>query len=165
MESEGFMSFGGRVRRVVGRALAEHPLIVALVIIIVFVSGLSALGYVFRSTRPVIQGALFGHVVEVEGDCMPGPGAGGCYSHFVATTVVVREPTAPWATEPSPVMAMGRSGFDGYYSIDLPPGNYSVFAEDAGTETCSLAIDTTLCPVTIVDLPVQLDLVIDHAVR
>jgi len=122
--------------------------------------------------RPWIRQGVYGHVILLEGGCMPPTTPYACRESAVSRLITIRAPT-PWtATYRSPqeqgttIIASSSSGVDGYYEIALPPGRYSVFVEDRGQEYCNrLTGDGIACPLEVPAGRLNVDLQIDHATR
>ena len=120
---------------------------------------------------PSISQGVYGQVERVSGNCMPGIAGedvrdNPCENGFIATSIFVREPLAMtyyWENT-SPLVAQGASNENGFYEVELPPGDYSIFVDDNGAEYCNGSSDGIACPITIREGELlEMNLTIDHA--
>ncbi|MGH2722115.1 MAG: hypothetical protein ACRDJO_11010 [Actinomycetota bacterium] len=128
------------------------------------------------------NGTVFGAVKVREGNCLPGPvpeprqeRPNPCRTQAVATRVAAFPPISRTGatgdlarpTVGTPVAAT-RSAPDGAYEIALPPGRYSVLADDDGRPYCnSFTSEGTASLACVVDVQAgrrtQFDVTINHA--
>lgn len=78
------------------------------------------------------KGLLFGNIILKSGNCMPCVSSGpmdcmdtSCHTDPVATKITITKPTDIYSTDLEIVSTYSRT--DGYYSISLPEGEYTLF--------------------------------------
>lgn len=125
--------------------------------------------------RPTITQGIYGTVLLITGDCMPKPvgSPSSCTREYVSRTIYIREPAlldrmegtyVPYLRNKTALVAQVRSDAAGFYEVELPPGAYSVFAEDEGREYCNTHDgEGRLCPLTLDMEVLRYDVQIDHA--
>lgn len=127
------------------------------------------------------KGTIYGTVRLREGNCMPGvyPGSGApssCRTIITASKVYIYPLLAPsqvtevngsWTPlNPQLLIKQVVTNQQGYYEVQMPPGTYSVFAEDNGQKYCNFMhiVDPKgACPVVVADKGISYDITIDHA--
>ena len=152
------------------RALLQAHRRGLVIVLAAVVAAVVLVSAVWAAGRPWIRHGVHGQVRLLEGDCMPVTTPLSCRESPVSRTVFVRDPVASGAMdgtylrEPTPLIATTTSFLDGQYEVALPPGRYSVFAEDDGREYCN-AFDGEgfACLVEVGAGPVAFDITIDHA--
>ncbi len=111
------------------------------------------------------QSYLYGRVTLTTGNCMPSPQPDpSCITRPVSRTIFIRKLTAS-TQQPSRLVAVTRSNRNGFYSVRLPRGTYSVFVRDRDTQYCKLTDQGNLCPVTVKRGATRYDISIDHSAR
>jgi hypothetical protein len=101
---------------------------------------------------------LFGQVKLIEGNCMPmiEGSKSSCSETGFASTVIIRDTLGELISET-------ETDENGYYAVELAPGDYSVWLNDSGEEYCNwYSGDGLACKVEIVDI-LNYDPKIDHA--
>ena len=128
------------------------------------------------------DGVVFGGVTVREGNCLPGPvpepreeRPNSCRRRPVATRVAAYPPVSRTGAPGDPgrpsvgtPVAATRSAPDGTYEIALPPGRYSVLADDDGRPYCnSFTSEGPSSLACVVDVQAggrtQFDVTINHA--
>lgn len=113
---------------------------------------------------PSIAQGVYGKVQWLSGNHMPGPEPAGGSASFVAREVRVYELTRTTQVTPkdtastyghygdfeTALVASRTSGADGFFEIELDPGDYSVFVGDAGSWYCNSMSNDGLCVVHVV---------------
>lgn len=99
-----------------------------------------------KSYSPTIKTGVYGQVIIKTGDCTPKWGwsfRSKCEKEGLATGVYIREitkdeilVTPKLITEEHPIKET-ISNNNGFYEIELPPGNYSLFVNYGGAEYCN----------------------------
>lgn len=111
---------------------------------------------------------LSGKVSVRSGDCMPGSG-GGCGEKPISATVLIyplRTQNSSFIGEKNTLLlTKTRSDKNGNYKLILPPGTYSMYADDNGKETCTGGDGyANMCSITLYESDEERNVVIDHAV-
>jgi len=161
------------------KTIAITAIVIVAVLAVIWVSRFPPDVYDWRARgspnlhEPLITVGVFGHIILREGDCMPPTTPAGCRLSFVSRAMHIHQPAHLGDMDPNapiylqnetPLVAVGHSGFDGFYEVALPPGMYSVFVEDLGRKYCNSFSGTGLvCPLEVGAGPVRLDLWINHA--
>ena len=102
---------------------------------------------------------LFGQVKLIEGNCMPmiEGSKNSCSETGISSKVIVRDTLGI-------LIAETKTDENGYYAVELAPGDYSVLVNDSGEEYCNwYSGDGIACKVEITDT-FEYDPKIDHAV-
>lgn len=92
-----------------------------------------------------------------------------CRTDAASRPVTIRLPVPDEAMNlgylegPTPLVARVNSGWDGFYPVRLPPGNYSFFVDDGGREYCRMWFRSEACIVVVPQGTRQEDPHIDHA--
>jgi len=126
-----------------------------------------------KDTTPKL--VIHGFVTLKQGNCMPPTNATSCKENPIDAYVGIF-PLVPQSNLQGPYLittvipiASERSvknGVIGYYEIQVPAGEYSVFAQDPlGNKVyyCNDFEDGNACPVTVTNESVAFDITIDHA--
>ncbi len=116
----------------------------------------------FTITQPLGTSGIFGRVVFTQGDCMPKmvdsnyPGNSNwtdpnpCTSDGVARELIVHKPVLR-SVKPSSSSRVTTvtSNDQGYYALQLEPGQYSIYVNEKGKEWCNISTGNVYCLVTV----------------
>ena len=143
------------------------------ILIIIILSIAWLLEYIYfpaEQFSPAIKQGVFGKVTLFEGNCMPG--AGGCKESRVSRTIYIREPITMgllknvslyWENTTNLIKQI-KSNAEGFYEVDLPPGNYSILVDDNGKEYCnSFGQNGEVCQIILVNGIKEYNIEINHA--
>ena len=113
--------------------------------------------------QPLIPG-IHGKVTLTSGNCTPGTSIDpSCKSQPVSRIIYIRLPKLIHSSEKPKLVSQTKSDADGYYSIYLSSGTYSVFVEDNGVEYCNSFSDQGDCLVNISNTSVEYNININKA--
>ncbi len=125
--------------------------------------------------QPTTTQGICGAVLLITGDCMPKPvgSPSSCTREYVSRMIYIREPATfdnmegrlvPYLGSNTALIAQVRSNVAGFYELELPPGDYSVFVEDDGREYCNVrGVEGWMCPLTLKTEVLRYNIQIDHA--
>ena len=117
--------------------------------------------------KPTIDsGILMGTTGEYRGNCMPGPGIKPCEAFPVSLVIYISNPSREF--DPNQVVDTVKSDLKGHFEVSIPPGTYSLFLDDNGSQVCPQMECTPECiclPITIYsDSTTTINPNLDHAV-
>jgi hypothetical protein len=116
----------------------------------------------FTIAQPSGTSGIFGRVIFTKGNCMPmavdsnhpsdsnWTSPNPCASNGVARELIVHKPVVG-SDKPtsSSRVATVTSNDQGYYALQLKPGQYSIYVNENGKEWCSLGTGNVHCLVTV----------------
>ena len=111
--------------------------------------------------NPISNGAVYGIAIVTSGNCMPSTNGSSCGTTPAAyKTVYVHQRTtlgaSPSANPTTPLVAQTQTDAYGAYRVSVPPGNYSIFIDDAGRKVCAFGDgNANACPVTVGQVAVE----------
>jgi hypothetical protein len=149
-----------------------HYVIILIVAIAIMIAAIGVYYYFGIQEKPTITQGIYGKVILITGDCMPGDSIENrCFRTPVSRAIYVRETVTMYDMEiqylknKSNLIKEADSNIKGFYEIELSVGTYSMFVEDEGREYCAgmyLAVDKA-CQIIIEDGLTEFNITIDHA--